>query len=140
MWFNLAWFGIELRRGPVALPDGRVASVQRFVEQGRGFMESDIEAMLAEQMKILQNTVTLHRDLQEQGQIEVSVSPHAHPIAPLLVDTERATVDRPSASLPKPFAQRISKHRSRPPSRSIATGSGGHRAGCGQRRARWRSA
>jgi hypothetical protein len=31
MWFNLAWFGIELRTGQVLLPDGRSASVQRFV-------------------------------------------------------------------------------------------------------------
>jgi alpha-amylase/alpha-mannosidase (GH57 family) len=104
MWFNLAWFGVELRTGQVPLPDGRSASVQRFVEQGRGFAQSDIEAMLAEQLKILENIVPLHRQLQELGQIEVSVSPYAHPIAPLLVDTDRATVDRPGASLPRRFA------------------------------------
>jgi alpha-amylase/alpha-mannosidase (GH57 family) len=104
MWFNLAWFGIELRMGQVPLPDGGVASVQRLVEQGRGFVESDIEAMLAEQMKVLRSIIPLHRALQERGQIEVSVSPYTHPIAPLLVDTNSATIDRPGASLPKPFA------------------------------------
>lgn len=104
MWFNLAWFGIELRTGQVPLPDGRSTSVQRFVDQGRGFVESDIEAMLAEQVNVLQNIVPLHGRLQERGQIEVSVSPYAHPIAPLIVDTDRATVDRPGASLPTRFA------------------------------------
>jgi alpha-amylase/alpha-mannosidase (GH57 family) len=105
MWSTLAWFGIELRTGTVALPDGRTASVRRFVDQGGDFAESDIEAMLAEQAAVLQSVVPLHRALLERGQIETSVSPYAHPIAPLLVDTDRATVDRPGARLPARFAR-----------------------------------
>ena len=104
MWFNLAWFGEEFRAGVVSLPDGTEASVQRFVEQGDGFTERDIESMLDEQDKILRNVVPLHRRLQERGRIEVSVTPYYHPIAPLLVDTDLARVDRLGASLPPRFA------------------------------------
>ena len=53
MWFNLTWFAQEFRTGDVTLPDGTTGSVRRFVEQGEGFTQSDIEALLAEQDKLL---------------------------------------------------------------------------------------
>ena len=104
MWFNLAWFGKEFRDGDVPLVTGSVVSVRRFVEQARDFTEGDIEAMVAEQMKIVDAIVPLHRSLQERGQIEVSATPFFHPILPLLADTDRATVDRPGATFPPRFA------------------------------------
>ena len=105
MWFNVAWFGKEFREGTVELPTGDVVSVSRFVEQGRDFTRDDVEAMLGEQYKILRAVVPIHRKLQERGQIEVSTTPFAHPILPLLVDTDRATIDRPGASHPHRFAR-----------------------------------
>jgi alpha-amylase/alpha-mannosidase (GH57 family) len=104
MWATLAWFGQEFRDGAVALPTGEVASVRRFVAQGRDFAAGDIAAMLAEQDKILRAVVPIHRLLQERGQIEVATSPYAHPILPLLADTDRATIDRPGAAHPPRFA------------------------------------
>jgi len=103
MWFNLAWFAQEFRTGDVTLPDGATASVQRFVEQGRGFTQRDVEAMLAEQDQILRQILPLHRQLQERGQIEVSLTPYDHPILPLLLDTDQATLDRPDTMLPARF-------------------------------------
>jgi alpha-amylase/alpha-mannosidase (GH57 family) len=104
MWFNLAWFAPEFREGEVALPTGEVASVRRFVDRQRGFTHDDIEAMVAEQYKVLRAVVPLHRALQEQGRIEVSTTPFAHPILPLLEDTDRATIDRPGTWHPPRFA------------------------------------
>jgi alpha-amylase/alpha-mannosidase (GH57 family) len=46
----------------------------------------------------------LHRQLQERGQVEVSTTPFAHPILPLLMDTDQATIDRPGATYPHRFA------------------------------------
>jgi alpha-amylase/alpha-mannosidase (GH57 family) len=103
MWFNLAWFAREFRTGAVALPDGTNCSVQRFIEQERDFSQPDIDAMIEEQWRVIRNVVPLHRELQVRGQIEVSVTPLDHPILPLLVDTDRATVDRPGATLPPRF-------------------------------------
>ena len=104
MWFNLAWFAKEFRDGEVSLVTGAVASVRRFVERGRDFTASDIEAMVAEQYEILRAIIPLHRLMQERGQIEVTTSPYYHPILPLLIDTDAATIDRPGATLPPRFA------------------------------------
>ncbi|HWA70726.1 MAG TPA: glycoside hydrolase family 57 protein [Polyangiaceae bacterium] len=104
MWFNLAWFGDEFRKGSVELVTGEIASVRRFVEKQRDFSESDIEAVLAEQLKILRAVVPVHRTLQDKGVIEVSTTPFCHPILPLLIDTDRATIDRPGAGPPRRFA------------------------------------
>ncbi|MGE0883426.1 MAG: glycoside hydrolase [Blastocatellales bacterium] len=104
MWFNLAWFGQEFREGEVRLATGETASVRRFVEQGRDYTTTDVVAMVAEQYKIMRAVIPLHRQLQAQGQIEVSTTPFFHPILPLLVDTDRATIDRPGAVHPVRFA------------------------------------
>ncbi|MBI2486785.1 MAG: hypothetical protein HYW01_07480 [Deltaproteobacteria bacterium] len=103
MWFNLAWFGKEFRDGEVKLATGEVASVCRFVEKGSKFRLADIQAMVVEQYKIMRAVIPIHRQLQERGQIEVSTTPFYHPILPLLVDTNRATIDRPGATHPRRF-------------------------------------
>lgn len=104
MWFNLAWFGQEFRESDVTLVTGEVVAVRRFVEQARNFSQSDVETMVAEQYKIMRAVIPLHRQLQEQGQIEVATTPFFHPILPLLVDTDQATIDRPGATHPRRFA------------------------------------
>ncbi len=103
MWFNLAWYGSEFRTGEVQLVTGETASVRRFVEQGRDFGMDDIQAMLEVQYQIMRAVVPIHHQLQERGQIEVSTTPFYHPILPLLVDTDRATIDRPGARYPRRF-------------------------------------
>lgn len=103
MWFNLAWFGVEFRTAEVRLPDGATASVKRFVDQGERFTEADITAMMTEQYKILRNIVPLYRQLQDRGQIEVSTTPFYHPILPLLVDIDHATLDKEGTVLPERF-------------------------------------
>ena len=105
MWFNLAWFGKEFRDGAVVLATGETASVRHFVEQQHGFTVADIEAMLAEQMKIMRAIVPLHRALQDAGQIEIATTPFYHPILPLLIDSDMATIDRPGATWPARFSR-----------------------------------
>jgi alpha-amylase/alpha-mannosidase (GH57 family) len=104
MWFNLAWFAKEFREGSVQLVTGEVASVQTFVSKQRDFTVADLEAMVAEQYKILRAIIPIHRQLQDRAQIEVATSPYFHPILPLIVDTDAATVDRPGATLPPRFS------------------------------------
>ncbi|MBZ0254369.1 MAG: hypothetical protein K8I02_13595, partial [Candidatus Methylomirabilis sp.] len=103
MWFSLAWFGKEFQDGDVKLATGEVVSVKRFIDRGDGFAASDIEAMAAEQIKVLRAVIPIHRRLQDAGRIEVSTTPFYHPILPLLVDTDRATIDRPGARRPGRF-------------------------------------
>lgn len=105
MWSNLAWFGQEFRDGEVRLVTGDVASVRGFADRGRDFTVADVEAMLAEQLRILRAIVPIHRALQDRGQVEVSTTPFYHPILPLLIDTDTATIDRPGSTYPKRFAR-----------------------------------
>lgn len=104
MWSNLAWFGKEFRDGDVKLATGEVVSVGHLVCKARNFTQADIEAMVEEQYKVMTGIVPLHHALQERGQIEVSTTPYCHPILPLLIDTDRATIDRPGTSYPRRFA------------------------------------
>ena len=104
MWANLVWFGKEFRDGDVRLATGEVASVRRFIERARDFTGADIEAMIGEQWKILRAVVPIHRALQDAGQLEVCTTPFYHPILPLLVDTDTATIDRPGGTHPRRFA------------------------------------
>ena len=104
MWFNLAWFGTEFQTGDVELVNGDTASVRRFMDQGRDFSAADVEHMVEEQRKILRAILPLHRALQARGQVEIATSPYAHPILPLLLDTDGATIDRPGAAPPPRFA------------------------------------
>ena len=104
-WFNLAWFGVELRTGEVALVTGETASVRRYVEKGSGFSHDDIEGIVEEERKILRAVVPIHRTLQTRGQIEVATSPLYHPILPLLIDTDGAPLDRVGTLHPARFAR-----------------------------------
>jgi len=105
MWFNLAWFGDEFRNGDILLPDGHVVSMQRYVNQQRGFSDADIYSALQEQLRIMRVIVPFYKSLQEREIIELSVTPFFHPILPLLMDTDTATLDRPGTRLPKPFSR-----------------------------------
>ncbi|HVZ36684.1 MAG TPA: glycoside hydrolase family 57 protein [Polyangiaceae bacterium] len=104
MWFNLAWFGSEFRTGEVRLVGGDYCSVSRFVDRSRGFSQADLVDMVAEQRRLLSAILPLHQLLLERGQIEVSTTPYYHPILPLLIDTDAATLDRPGTTLPERFA------------------------------------
>ncbi len=100
MWFNLAWFARDFQTGDVVMPDGTVASVERFIRKAEKFTEGDIGEMVSEQFKVIRNVARIHRELQESGQIEVSTTPHFHPILPLLHDSNEAILDREGAVLP----------------------------------------
>ncbi|MFH1502093.1 MAG: glycoside hydrolase family 57 protein [Candidatus Eisenbacteria bacterium] len=103
MWYNLAWFPPETRQGTWTLPDGDTVSVARYVDRGTDFTDDDIEAVLAEQLKLVRNVIPLHRALMDEGRIEVSVTPFYHPILPILADSDRANIDAHDCSLPPRF-------------------------------------
>ncbi len=91
IWFNLAWIDPDfLAQEPL----------KSLVEKDRGFSEADKEVLFAEIRRIVQEVLPLHRQLQEAGQIEIITTPYAHPILPLLYDTNLALVGNPEAELP----------------------------------------
>ncbi|GBD09813.1 hypothetical protein HRbin22_02074 [Candidatus Thermoflexus japonica] len=91
--FNLAWMDPDfLARPPLA----------DLVRRGRGFTEVDKSVIFEETRRILREVLPLHKALQDAGQIEVTTTPYAHPILPLLVYSDLARVGNPEALLPDP--------------------------------------
>ena len=91
--FNLAW------TDPDWLAEEPLASL---VEKGEGFSEEDKTLVLDEHLRLVNEVIPLHRELQDAGQIEITTTPFAHPILPLLVNTDLALKALPEATLPNP--------------------------------------
>ena len=93
MWYHLAWLGETLRRD-----DSRVKDL---ISKGNGFSYRDrrqLTEIIGEQ---LSGVIGRYRHLAERGQIELSMSPYAHPIVPLLLDIKSAHEAMPDTTLPK---------------------------------------
>ncbi len=92
--FNLAWTDPDwLAQEPLA----------RLATAGHDYAEEDKEIVFAEHVRLAQEVLPLHARMQELGQIEVTMTPFAHPILPLLVDSNTAGVAMPEAELPSRF-------------------------------------
>jgi len=89
--FGLAWFDPDwLAQEPLAA----------LVAKGSNFSEADKQVVFDETERLIAEVVPVHKGLQDAGQIEVTMTPFAHPILPLLVSTDLATQAMPSVELP----------------------------------------
>ena len=96
VWFNLAWFD------PVYLAE---EPLERLVAKGEGFTEADKTIVFDEVIRIVQQVLSYHQEMQDTGQIEVTITPYAHPILPLIYDNQLALIGNPDAEMPElPFA------------------------------------
>ena len=95
IWWNLAWFD------PSFLEEDPLASL---VEKGENFAETDKEVLFREVDRVVAEVIPLHKELQDRGQIEVIITPLAHPILPLLYATDLAGIGDPTAELPDRFS------------------------------------
>jgi alpha-amylase/alpha-mannosidase (GH57 family) len=89
--FNLAW------TDPDYLAEGPLASL---VAKGRDFTETDKQTVLDKHAELMAQVIPVHKQMQDSGQIEITFTPYAHPILPLLVDTNLAQVAVPDIHLP----------------------------------------
>jgi alpha-amylase/alpha-mannosidase (GH57 family) len=89
--FNLAWTDPDwLAEEPLA---GLVA-------KGRDYAEADKTIVLDEHAKLVAEVIPLHKQLQDEGRIEITTTPFFHPILPLLLDSDLAAVAVPDIKLP----------------------------------------
>lgn len=94
VWFNLVWIDPNwLERHQV---------LRRLLHQGRNFTLDDGRAVAGVGREIVSRILPLYRDLQQRGQIEITVSPFHHPILPLLVDSAAAQEACPGMPVPRP--------------------------------------
>ena len=92
-WYHLAWMGETVRR-----EDSRVRGLQ---EKGAGFTVEDRRFLLSIIGELLADIPNRYRRLAEEGKVELSVTPYAHPIAPLLLNFESAQEAYPESDLPQ---------------------------------------
>ena len=92
VWYHLSWLGESVRRGNEC--------VKRLIEKGANFTMHDRNALMQVIGELLEGLLPRYRKLAESGQVELSMTPYAHPIAPLLLSIESAREAMPDAPLP----------------------------------------
>lgn len=90
--FLLAWTGYHLRN--------RSVLISSLLKQGANFQEEQKRQLLYCCHDEVGRILALHRELEESGAIEISVTPYAHPILPLLCDLRIAQEPTPGLPLP----------------------------------------
>lgn len=92
MWFHLAWMGETIQRSDLR--------IRKLIEKGSGFTLQDRNDLLKVIGELCSSVIGRYRNLAERGQIELSVTPYAHPIMPLLFDIKSTHDAMPDADLP----------------------------------------
>ena len=92
VWYHLAWLGETVRR--------QDARIKRLIDKGAGFTLHDRRELLTVIGELLSNVIPRYAHLASRGQVELSVTPYAHPILPLLLDFHSAHDAMPQAPLP----------------------------------------
>ena len=91
IWFNLAWVDPDyLEQEPF----------KALVEKGRDFSEGDKPVLFNGILEIIRKVIPYHKELQDQGIIEVTTTPYAHPILPLIYNSDLALMGNPKAIMP----------------------------------------
>lgn len=91
-WYHLAWLAETTRAD-----DERVISL---LKKARGFSLHERLLLLRIVLEQLESIIPRYKALSEKGQIELSVTPYAHPILPLMLDLESARQAMPDIDLP----------------------------------------
>lgn len=91
-WYHLAWTGETVRR---ARPD-----LLALMEKGEAYTPADRRALFELYGQVITDLLPRYRRMAERGQIELSSTPHSHPILPLLLDFGAAREARPELPVP----------------------------------------
>jgi alpha-amylase/alpha-mannosidase (GH57 family) len=92
-WYHLAWFGESVRREHQLLI--------QLMGKDENFTYDDRKTLFDLIGKTISGIIPRYRKLSENGQIELSSTPHYHPLAPLLIDIHSGRESQPESSLPQ---------------------------------------
>lgn len=95
VWYHLAWTGYSLREHE---------TIRNLMAQQTNFTLDDRRALVEVISTAIAGIIPRYRALAERGQIELAMTPYAHPIVPLLNDFENMRCALPDA--PAPDAER----------------------------------
>ncbi|MCB1865395.1 MAG: glycoside hydrolase [Chromatiales bacterium] len=93
VWYHLAWMGESVRRAHPLIGE--------LEKTARGFTVGQRRALAELIHEVIAGIIARYRALADSGRVELSVTPYAHPIVPLLLDFETARESMPTAPLPE---------------------------------------
>jgi len=91
--YHLAWLGATVRRDH--------PEIQRWLAEEKGHDAGTRRQLLELIGYVLSDIIPRYRALAESGRVELSFTPYAHPIMPLLLDIESAQEAMPDVILPE---------------------------------------
>ena len=91
-WHHLAWLGETVKRN-----DRRI---KRLLLKESDYTLNDRYLLIEVIGELLGSIIKRYRNLAQSGQIELSVTPYAHPIMPLMLDINSARESMPEVPLP----------------------------------------
>lgn len=95
--FNLSWIS------KFALDEDE--ELKRIEEKGKNYSEQEKLLVLQKMNDIIKKILPLYSELHQEGRIEISTSPYAHPIMPLLINTDIARQCQDTAIPEPPFSR-----------------------------------
>ena len=93
VWYHLSWMGETVKRNNL--------KIKRLLEKGSFFTLHERIEVVEVIGELLSTVIYRYKVLAKKGQIELSVTPYAHPIMPLLLDLNSAHEAMPNAELPQ---------------------------------------
>lgn len=92
VWYHLAWTGETVRR--------ESALVAQLMSKGVSFTYDERRALFKLIGTLIAGIVPRYAALADEGRIELSTTPHFHPLAPLMIDFASAREAQPQLPLP----------------------------------------
>lgn len=92
VWYHLSWLGESLKSQPTATS---------LMEKQAHYTPNDQHLLMSLMNEAMQSLLPRYRALAERGQIEISMTPYAHPIVPLLNDFDNMRCSQPEAPRPE---------------------------------------
>ncbi len=102
-WYHLAWTGETVRR--------EHAVVAQLMSKGEQFTAADRGLLFELIGTVVSDIVPRWKRLSTSGQVEISSTPHWHPIGPLLLDFHAARETQPAVPLPRSAQYAGGRHR-----------------------------
>ncbi len=92
VWYHLVWMAEAAHRNEPL--------IEELVKKGQDYSLHDRQALLKVISRLINSVIPRYRNLAEQGQVELSMNPYAHPIIPLLIDLSSTYDAMPDTDMP----------------------------------------
>jgi alpha-amylase/alpha-mannosidase (GH57 family) len=92
VWYHLVWIGETVRQSDLR--------IKQLMKKDQHFTLHDRHLLVEVIHELITGVIPRYKKLAESGRIELSMTPYAHPIVPLLIDLKSAEQAMPDAELP----------------------------------------